>query len=62
MNIFPNGNKDRSFQEDVRILKELVWMVDDSVKRCEYRNGRVIQVFEGDDCVVRSARFKKAYE
>ena len=50
-------------KEHVRNLKEgeLVWMVDESVKRCEYKMGRVIQVFKGNDGVVRSARFKMAH-
>ena len=41
--------------------KELVWMVDDSVKRCECKMGRVIKVFKGDDGVVRSARVKMVH-
>ena len=36
-------------------------MVDDSVKPCEYKMGRVINVFKGDDGVVRSARVKVAH-
>ena len=36
-------------------------MVDDSVKRCEYKIGRVIKVFKGNDGVVRSARAKMAH-
>ena len=35
-------------------------MVDDSMKRCEYKMGRVIKVFKGDDGFVRSARVKMA--
>ena len=48
-------------KEHVRNLKEreLVWMVDDSVKRCEYKMGRVNKVFKGEDGDVRSARVKK---
>ena len=50
-------------KEHVRNLKEgeLGWMVDESVKRCEYKMGRVIQVFKGNDGVVRSARVKMAH-
>ena len=50
-------------KKHVRNLKEgeLVWMVDESVKRCEYKMGRVIQVFKGNDGVVRSARVKMAH-
>ena len=51
-------------KEHVRNLKEreLVWMVDDSVKRCENKMGRVIKIFKGDDGVVRSARVKMAHD
>ena len=38
-----------------------MWMVDDSVKRCEYKMGRVNKVFKGDNGVVRSARVKMAH-
>ena len=38
-----------------------MWIVDDSVKRCEYKMGRVIKVFKGDDGVVRSAKIKRAH-
>ena len=50
-------------KEHVRNLKEggLVWLVDDSVKRCEYKLGRVIEIFTGNDGVVRSARVKMAH-
>ena len=50
-------------KEHVRNLKvgEFGWMVDDSVKRCEYKKGCVIKVFKGDDGVVRSARVKMAH-
>ena len=49
-------------KEHVRNLKEreLVWTVDDSVKRCECKVGRFIKVFKGDDGVERSARVKMA--
>ena len=50
-------------KEQVRNLKEgeLVWLVDDSVKRCEYKLGRIIEIFTGNDGVVRSARVKMAH-
>ena len=46
----------------MRNLKEgeLVWLVDDSVKRSEYKLGRIIEIFTGNDGVVRSARVKMA--
>ena len=45
-------------KEHVRNLKEgeLVWLVDDFVKRCEYKLGRIIEIFTGNDGVLRSAR------
>ena len=50
-------------KEHVRNLKEgdLVWLVDDSVKRGEYNLGRIVEIFTGNDCVVRSARVKLAH-
>ena len=50
-------------KEHVRNLKEgkLVWLADDSVKRCEYKLGRIIEFFTGNDGVVRSARVKMAH-
>ena len=47
----------------MRNLKEgeLVWLVDDSVKRSEYKPGRIIEIFNGNDGVVRSARVKMAH-
>ena len=50
-------------KEHVRNLKEgeLVWLVDDSVKRCENKLGRIIELFIGNDGVVRAARVKMAH-
>ena len=50
-------------KEHVRNLKEgeLVWLVDDSVKGCEYKLGRIVEIFTGNDGVVRSARVKMAH-
>ena len=50
-------------KEHVRNLTEgeLVWLVDDSVKRCEYKRGPIIEIFTGNDVVVRSARVKMAH-
>ena len=50
-------------KEHVRNLKEgeLVWLVDDSVKRCEYKLRRIFEIFTGNDGVVRSARVKMAH-
>ena len=50
-------------KEHVRNLKEgeLVWLADDSVKPCEYKLGRIIEIFSGNDGVVRSARVKMAH-
>ena len=50
-------------KEHVRNLKEgeLVWLVDYSVKRCKYKLGQIIELFTGNDGVVRSARVKMAH-
>ena len=50
-------------KEHVRSLKEgeYIWLVDDSVKRCEYKLGRIIKICSGKDSVVRSARVKMAH-
>ena len=50
-------------KEHVRNLKEgeLVWLVNDSVKRCENKIGRIIEIFPGNDEVVRSVRVKMAH-
>ena len=47
----------------MRSLKkgELVWQVDDSVKRCEYKLGRFVEMLTGNDGVVRPARVKMAH-
>ena len=47
----------------MRKLKEgqLVWLVDESLKRCEYKLGRIFEMFTGNDGVVRSARVKMAH-
>ena len=50
-------------KKDVRILKEreVAWMINDSMKRCQYKMGQVIQLFKSNDHVVRSARVKMAH-
>ena len=50
-------------KEHVRNLKEgeLVWLVDECVERCEYKLGRIIGIFNGNDGVARSARVKTAH-
>ena len=50
-------------KEHVRNLKEgeLVWLVDDSTKRCGYKLGRILETITGNDGVVRSARVKMAH-
>ena len=40
---------------------EFVWLVVDSVKRCEYKLGKILDIFTGNDGVVRSARVKMAH-
>lgn len=42
---------------DGRVLKEgdLVWLIDESVKRCDSKMARVVEVFPGSDGTIRSA-------
>ena len=40
---------------------ELEWLVDNSVKRWEFKWGRILEIFTGNDEVVRSARVKMAH-
>ena len=50
-------------KEHVRNLKkgELVWLVDNSAKRCEYKLGRINEISTSNDGVVRSAVVKMAH-
>ena len=50
-------------KEHVRNPKEgeLVWLVDVSVKLCEYKLGRFFEIFTGNDGVLRSPRVKLAH-
>ena len=47
-------------KEDVRQLgvNDLVWIVDENVKRADYKTGRVLEVYHGSDGRVRSALVK----
>ena len=47
-------------EEEVRQLEvnDLVWIVDDNVKRAHYKMGRVLEVYHGSDGRVRSALVK----
>ena len=47
-------------KEEVRQLEvnDLVWMVDDNVKRAHYKMGKVLEVYHGSDGRVRSALVK----
>ena len=47
----------------MRNLKEgdLVWLVDEPVKRCEYKLGQFMLTFTGNDGVLRSVRVKMAH-
>ena len=47
-------------KEDVRQLgvNDLVWVVDEMIKRAHYKMGRVLEVFHGSDGRVRSALVK----
>ena len=60
----PRWNQRSNWSKElVRHLKEgeLVWLVDDYVKRCEYKLGQIIEIFTVNDGVVRSARVKMAH-
>ena len=50
-------------KKHVRKLKEgeLVWLLDDSLKRCEYKLGQLIEIYIGNNGVVRSARVEMAH-
>ena len=50
-------------KEHVRNLKEgeLVWLVEVSVKSCEYKLGQIIEILTGNFGFVRSARVKMAH-
>ena len=47
-------------KEDVRqlVVNDLVWIVDENVKRAHYKMGRVLEVYHGSDGRVRSALVK----
>ena len=54
----PEGNvRDKWNKNDVRQLKvnDLVWVVDENVKRSNFKMARVVEVQEGNDGRVRSA-------
>ena len=51
-----NGTRDRKKGNLKEI--EVVWLVGDSVKRCEYHWRRILEVSTVNDCVVQSARVK----
>ena len=50
----------KCIKEEFRQLEvnDLVWIVDDNVKRAHYKMGRVLEVFHGSDGRVRSALVK----
>ena len=50
--------------KDVRQLEvnDLVWIVDENVKRAHYKIGRVLEIFHGSDGRVRSALVKLKME
>ena len=54
----PQGDERSKWnKEEVRQLKvnDLVWIVDEKVKRAHYKMGRVLEVYHGSDGRVRSA-------
>ena len=59
----PEWNQRSKWSKEMQNLKEgeLVWLVDDSAKRCEYKLGRIIEIFTGNGGFVRLARVKMAH-
>ena len=58
-----NSNvRPKRVNEDERTLRvgDLVWLIDESVRRHENKKARVAEVFPGADTVVRSASIKTA--
>ena len=51
------GSFGKCIKEGVRQLEvnDLVWIVDENVKRAQYKMGRVLEVYHGSDGRVRSA-------
>ena len=47
-------------KEEIRQLEvnDLIWIVDENVKRAHYKMGRVLEVYHGSDGLVRSALVK----
>ena len=47
-------------KEEIRQLEvnDLVWIVDENVKRAHYKMGRVLEDYQGSDGLVRSALVK----
>ncbi len=45
-------------QERQLEVGDLVWLVDDNVKRGQYRMARVLETYAGNDGIVRSASIK----
>ena len=60
---FPKLNvRSKWVTDDERVLKvgELVWLIEESVRRHENKMARLIEVFPGADAVIRSAAIKTA--
>ena len=58
------NNRSKWATNDERVLKvgELVWLIDESVRRHESKMARVTEVFPGADGVIRSTSIKTADE
>ena len=56
----PQWNERSKWNKEVRQLEvnDLVWIVDENVKRAHYKMGRVLEVYHGSDGRVRSALVK----
>ena len=57
----PQGNTTpKWFKNDQRQLQtgDLVWLVDDGIKRSQYKMARILTIYPGADGVIRSAEVK----
>ena len=55
LQFFGKWNKEEIRQQEVN---DLVWILDENVKRAQYKMGRVLEVYHGSDGRVRSALVK----
>ena len=44
--------------ETINEVGDLVWLIEDNVKRSQYRMARIVEIYPGKDGIVRSALIK----